>query len=124
MHYIVYYKLCHGFILICDKSNIESIVFVEKQIEKIFASSGEKEILIICQDSDFVDEEVNKYLGLIETHYHIKAKIVNINDISLTYPTIEKFLQLTYIKKNKTLKKKKATVQPTEKKTRNVRLYS
>jgi len=111
----IYYKLSHAIILLCNNIEISSIVFVEKQLQKIISMFSEKDIMVICNEKKKVEamnkQEVKQnkdclsYLSGIEQHYHIKVRHFNINDISIECPSMEKFLQLIYIKKNKCLKK-------------------
>ena len=47
----VYYKLSNGFILLCNNHDINSILFIEKQIERILSNSiSDKNIMIICNE--------------------------------------------------------------------------
>ena len=58
-----YFKLCHGFILTCDITNLESIKFLEKQIENIinYSTFNNDNISLYAN----IKENVNT-----EEHYH------------------------------------------------------
>jgi GTPase SAR1 family protein len=54
-----YFKLCHGFILTCDISNLESIKFLEKQIENIinFSTFSNDNLILYANIKDDVNTE-------------------------------------------------------------------
>jgi GTPase SAR1 family protein len=54
-----YFKLCHGFILTCDISNLESIKFLEKQIENIinFSTFSNDNLILYANIKDEVNTE-------------------------------------------------------------------
>ena len=59
----VYYKLSNGFILLCNNQDINSILFIEKQIERIISNTiSDKNIMIICNEKkNKTDITTNKY---------------------------------------------------------------
>ncbi len=72
-----YFKICNGFILICDISNIDSIKFLEKQIENIIYHSSFQNIHIIANIKDGINMD-EYYLNLEYLNYFIDKLSLNI----------------------------------------------
>lgn len=50
--YLAYYKICNGFLLVCNANNLESIIFLEKHLKNIINSSSvQKTIMLIVNNS-------------------------------------------------------------------------
>jgi hypothetical protein len=108
----VYYKICDGFVLIIDPLRIESIQFIENQIEKIIKNSSNLNFFLIAniKFSKTDDPERIKFIQrkFVETDYHIKrltekhdikVNYIDISNIKIFKNSINKFISLTYIKK-------------------------
>jgi len=76
-----YFKLCHGFILTCDIANLESIKFLEKQIENIinFSTFSNDNLILYANMKDEVNieecfENLN-YLNSMVERFNSNASI-------------------------------------------------
>lgn len=95
-----YFKLSSGFILLCDIANLDSIKFVEKQVENIFNFSNNSISNLILFAN--IKNEVNmdehfhnlEYLTQLEENFSIKANFVNLSEYLFAKDIrFKKFLQ-------------------------------
>jgi GTPase SAR1 family protein len=103
----IYYKLSHGFILICNEE-ISSVKFVEAQVEYIMNSYGlDKKIMIVCNErkkcgNNVVNDNLyHNYLKQISENFDVKVCFMDINEISIDDIAFEKFFNQILINKNK-----------------------
>lgn len=137
MKNLAYYKICNGFVLICDLSSINSILFLDNQIQNIFNwSNNHKNIFIVVNNNKVdVKNEKNvktgnlKLLEGILDKYSLRTKTIfcsakedvvgnvieNDNDFTLLLNNFNKFVVSCFLNiqtrksKKKTKKKKEST---------------
>ncbi len=103
---LAYYKICNGFIMVCDISIFDSIKFLEKQIEKIIkiSSSYNNIHLYVNMKEDSKVEEFYHNLNYINTFaekYFIKPNFVNLSEYDNKKDKLfESFITNSLIKKN------------------------
>ena len=102
---LAYFKICGGFILICDVSIYESINFLEKQIEKIIKSSNSSNNihLFVNLREEFNPEDYYHNLETIKNlaeRYSIKPNYVNLNEYNNKKDRLfDRFINSSLIKK-------------------------
>ncbi len=107
----MYFKISDGFILIVDPTRIESVLLVEKQIERILRVSSHFNVYLIV-NVNFTDcnfeklkeiklkfAETDKLIKIILDKYDIKIHYINLDNLKIFKKHIRKFLSLSYIKK-------------------------
>lgn len=116
---LVYFKICDGFFLIVDPTRIETVYFIEKQIERILKVSSNSNFYLIANvtfsNFDFEKmKEIKKRfiesdlrIKQIVEKYEIKLEYINIDNLNFSRNALKKFLSLSYIKKGVNLKIKK-----------------
>jgi hypothetical protein len=103
--------LCDGFFLIIDPTKIESIFFIEKQIQSIIKYSSCLNFFLIA-NVRFLNLEFNKikenrkkfaesdvYIKELVKKYDLKIHYINIENLKSFKNQIRKFLSISFIKK-------------------------
>jgi hypothetical protein len=100
-----YYKITNGFVMLCEVKNIDSIKFIEKQIEKIikYSSSNLANIhlfAIFKDDQDF--ERYNCNIEYLNQNFHqIKPNFIKLNRYDFNCDSgFTKFIHNCLIKKS------------------------
>jgi hypothetical protein len=108
---LVYFKICDGFILIADPTKTETVLFIEKQIERILKVSSNSNFYLIANitfsnlNFEKMREIKKKFIETdllikqIVDKYEIKLQYINLEDLSFHRNALKKFLTLTYVKK-------------------------
>jgi len=108
-----YFNICDGFILICNKNSLDSISFVETQIENILKGRMSTEgvnIFVIVNEERTNDCEDVDYLSnldvLLTRKYNIRVNLMDLSKVSLSSDSnLEKFLTNVSLKKSTRHKK-------------------
>jgi hypothetical protein len=109
---LAYFKICNGFILICDVSTYESIKFLEKQIAKIIKSSKScyNIQLFVNLREEFNPEEYYHNLDTLKNmadRYSIKPNYVNLSEYKIKNDRLfDRFISNSLIKKTVAKKSK------------------
>lgn len=117
-----YYKICNGFILICDVSNIDSIKFIEKQIENIinFSSNTYNIHLMANIKNDCNTDQYFfnlNYLSNLVENINIKVNYINLDEFSVERDIpLCKFINNTNLKN----KRKKSNKRKSANQTNNI----
>lgn len=109
-----YYKLCHGVVLVCDVGSIDSIRFIERQLENILAYTNNLNFFIIANIRDDIDvNDIHSnlnHLNHLADKFMIKPSFVNFSEYCFTKDlAIKKFIEKSLMKKvnSKIIGKKK-----------------
>jgi small GTP-binding protein len=130
-----YYKLCNGFILVCDVSNLESIKFIEKQIDVILTHANVENIFLFANIKETVNiEEFHlnlNFLNYLTEKFMIKPVYANLMEYSFNKDmALQKFINNSLIKKldskhnNCNINKKSESMDPCIKKTSSNSKYT
>jgi hypothetical protein len=91
-----YFKLCHGFILTCDITNLESIKFLEKQIENIinFSTFSNDNITLYAniKENVYTEEHYSNlnYLNNLADKYNVTPRTNFINFVNFREFNVKK----------------------------------
>ncbi len=102
---LAYYSICSGIILVCDAIELESILFIEKQIEKILSLKCENKKILIIANIRFLTQNLpDKELKISQMKFtkcdeHLRDLARNF-DIDITYADL-----LYFTEENKNLRK-------------------
>ena len=100
-----YFKICNGFILLCDIANYESVKYLEKQIEILLNMLKVNDnIIIFANIKDDTNTEFFHlnlaYLKGFEEKFAIKVNLVNCNETQISkLQKFSKFIDQCLIKK-------------------------
>ncbi len=100
-----YYKLCNGFMVITDISNLESIKFAEKQIENIInLATYNANIVLIANIKNGINcdeyHESFEYMKYISERFKLSPSYINIEEYSPSSdPIMENFINNLILKK-------------------------
>jgi GTPase SAR1 family protein len=84
-----YYKICNGFVLICEIGNFESIMFMENKIKNLLNMLKVNDnIIVFANIKDDTNPEVYfenlDYLKSLEDKYSLKINFVNFHEIKIS----------------------------------------
>jgi len=106
---LVYYKLSNGYILLCNKDDMNSVKYIETQLEYILSNhSFNKKIMILCNKikkanyitQSKITEECEEYLKRISERFDIKVHYIDVNEVSIEDFLFQKLFDLMLISRN------------------------
>jgi GTPase SAR1 family protein len=104
----IYYKICNGFVLICNSEDINSVKFLEKQLEYLInlPNTNSDNIIILNNEKKQNPQSVgNLYLASIMKRYNIKINTLNLNYMDDNKILFDKFFSKILVTKFNRIKK-------------------
>jgi GTPase SAR1 family protein len=120
----IYYKLSHGFVLLCNIDDINSIRNLENQLEQIYnlPNSNNDNTFILCNERNYSEEYSNNYayVNYLSEKFGIRIHYVNLHKMDQNDIFIDKiFSKILMNKLLKTTKKNKSKQAIKQKQSNN-----